>query len=131
MVEALTRSSALVRVELVWVARAGEAGGAFAEVHAPPGAPALCRRWLAVAAGSRPSDLGSHPLLQGLSAALASGQLTMAVNGRATRDSTVLRDGDRIELLGPIGMDAKEARRERVARTRAMRALPPAARRAA
>ncbi|MCW5580852.1 MAG: RnfH family protein [Luteimonas sp.] len=43
-----------------------------------------------------------------------------AIHGERTTPQAVLREGDRLELLGPLLVDPKEARRER-ARTQAGR----------
>jgi len=51
--------------------------------------------------------------------AAAMAQVTgMAVHGEAVRDATVLRDGDRVELLRPLVADPKDARRLRAERQR-------------
>lgn len=47
---------------------------------------------------------------------LASGDLTLAVWGRAQPGSHVLREGDRVEVLRPLRVDPKVARRERFQR---------------
>ena len=45
--------------------------------------------------------------------AVASSDLTLAVWGRAQPASHVLREGDRVEVLRPLRVDPKLARRER------------------
>lgn len=126
MAERLVRSCELVRIEVVWVAEQHIAGrsGAFA-LPASAGAGAcapLQRRWLALAAGTEAPALAHEPALADLAARLHDGTLTMAIYGRAVRENTPLREGDRVELLGPISADPKLARRQRVARAR--RELP-------
>ena len=44
------------------------------------------------------------------------GTTGMAVFGERATPATVLRDGDRVELLRPLRADPKEARRRRAAR---------------
>ena len=51
--------------------------------------------------------------------ALEAGTLSPAVHGRSRPASHPLRDGDRIELLGPLTVDPKVARQRRVAHRRA------------
>ncbi len=46
---------------------------------------------------------------------LASADLSYAVWGRAADAGTVLRDGDRVEILPPLMVDPREARRRRAA----------------
>lgn len=48
----------------------------------------------------------------GLAAAGISG---CAIHGERTSGATLLRDGDRVELLRPLQVDPKEARRRRAA----------------
>lgn len=48
--------------------------------------------------------------------ATALDQMTLALWGRACTPETVLRDGDRLELLRPLQVDPKEARRQRYRR---------------
>lgn len=43
----------------------------------------------------------------------ASGVSGVAVHGERVRPERVLREGDRVELLGPLLVDPKEARRRR------------------
>jgi putative ubiquitin-RnfH superfamily antitoxin RatB of RatAB toxin-antitoxin module len=43
-------------------------------------------------------------------------QLSLGLWGRACESGTVLRDGDRLELLRPLRVDPKEARRQRYRR---------------
>lgn len=40
-------------------------------------------------------------------------QLPLGIFGKAVKDETVLRDGDRIEVYRPLLIDPKEARRKR------------------
>jgi hypothetical protein len=54
-------------------------------------------------------------LAEGLDAALLD-SLELAVAGRRCQPTTVLRDGDRLELLRPLIVDPKEARRQRYKR---------------
>ena len=50
--------------------------------------------------------------------ALEAGFAGLAVFGVAATEATQLRDGDRIELLRPLQMDPKQARRLRAQRAR-------------
>ena len=49
----------------------------------------------------------------GLAASVAEGGLALAVWGRKAQSAQVLRDRDRVELLRPLRVDPKVARRER------------------
>ncbi len=40
-------------------------------------------------------------------------QYSLAIHGRAVNSSTVLREGDRVEILRPLSIDPKLARRRR------------------
>ena len=42
----------------------------------------------------------------------------LGMYGKRIKPDTILRDGDRIEILRPLQLDPKEARRRRVARKR-------------
>jgi len=55
-------------------------------------------------------------------AAVEAGTLTTAIHGRSRAAAHLLRDGDRIELLGPLTVDPKVARQRRVAHRRAAQA---------
>lgn len=44
-----------------------------------------------------------------------------AIHGERADEATVLRDGDRVELLRPLQADPKEVRRRRAAEARARR----------
>ena len=44
---------------------------------------------------------------------LAAVSLRFGIGGRKVRPDQVLRDGDRVELLRPLALDPKEARRRR------------------
>jgi putative ubiquitin-RnfH superfamily antitoxin RatB of RatAB toxin-antitoxin module len=46
------------------------------------------------------------------------GVVALAVHGVRVEPGAVLRDGDRVELLRPLQVDPKEARRRRAARPR-------------
>lgn len=54
------------------------------------------------------STVGEAVAASGLAAALRFG-----IGGREVRPDQVLRDGDRVELLRPLALDPKEARRLR------------------
>lgn len=54
-------------------------------------------------------------LAEGMDAALLD-SLELAMAGRRCQPTTVLRDGDRLELLRPLIVDPKEARRQRYKR---------------
>lgn len=43
------------------------------------------------------------------------GAMRTGIHGRRVRDDAVLRDGDRVEILRPLTVDPKEARRRRAA----------------
>jgi putative ubiquitin-RnfH superfamily antitoxin RatB of RatAB toxin-antitoxin module len=49
---------------------------------------------------------------------LGTGQERIAIYGRVASPDTVLRDGDRVEILRPLTADPKEARRQRASRRR-------------
>jgi putative ubiquitin-RnfH superfamily antitoxin RatB of RatAB toxin-antitoxin module len=49
---------------------------------------------------------------------LAAGQLELGIFGKKVSPGSPLREGDRIEILRPLAMDPKEARRRRARRTR-------------
>ncbi len=49
-------------------------------------------------------------------AALRRGELSTAVYGTRCDEAALLNDGDRLELLGPLRADPKQARRRRAAR---------------
>jgi uncharacterized protein len=49
---------------------------------------------------------------------LAAAGLRFGIGGREVRLDQVLRDGDRVELLRPLALDPKEARRLRARRRR-------------
>lgn len=55
-------------------------------------------------------------------AAVEAGTLTTAVHGHSRAAAHLLKDGDRIELLGPLTVDPKVARQRRVAHRRAAQA---------
>jgi putative ubiquitin-RnfH superfamily antitoxin RatB of RatAB toxin-antitoxin module len=78
-------------------------------------------------AGATVADALAHALRAGLLAAdevqaVEAGTLTVAVHGRSRAAGHPLRDGDRIELLGPLTVDPKVARQRRVAHRRAAQA---------
>lgn len=54
----------------------------------------------------------------GLRARAADGRLAIALFGRPATGATILREDDRIELVGPLRADPKQARRHRVQRQR-------------
>ena len=49
---------------------------------------------------------------------LSARQLQLGIFGKKVSPESHLRDGDRIEILRPLAMDPKEARRRRARRTR-------------
>jgi len=49
---------------------------------------------------------------------LAARDWRLGISGREVSLETLLRDGDRVEILRPLAMDPKEARRRRARRTR-------------
>lgn len=49
---------------------------------------------------------------------LAAASLRFGIGGREVRPDQVLRDGDRVELLRPLALDPREARRQRARRRR-------------
>lgn len=79
---------------------------------------------LELPAGATLGDALAQALRTGLLSAdeleaVEAGTLTTAVHGRSRPVSQALRDGDRIELLGPLTVDPKVARQRRVAHRRA------------
>lgn len=58
----------------------------------------------------RAADLAGKPGMEGRIAGIA-------VHGRLTTETTVLRDGDRIELLRALSVDPKQARRTRATKS--------------
>lgn len=56
--------------------------------------------------------------LRGAGWSLVDGFVALAVFGNAARGDTLLHEGDRIELLRPLAMDPKQARRLRAERAR-------------
>ena len=49
---------------------------------------------------------------------LGAAQLQLGISGRKRSPESPLRDGDRVEILRPLALDPKEARRRRARRTR-------------
>jgi hypothetical protein len=86
------------------------------ELQVPIGATAID----AVRASSLP---GRHPEVAGWVDAPRASALTLAIWGRVQPESTVLRPLDRIELLRPLTVDPKEARRLRYRAQRPPRKL--------
>lgn len=95
------RSGEIVRVEIVWVEADGSIG----------------RSAIRLPAGSRVGDalavLADHERGAALLGELARGRLTAAIFGERCDGATLLQEGDRIELLGPLAIDPKLARRRR------------------
>jgi len=83
-----------------------ERGGVRLDTMLLPGGSTLAQ---ALAAARRANLIGPQTLAH----------CTVAVFGRRRAPDDRLRDGDRIELLGPLSADPKEARQRRVALARA------------
>ena len=49
---------------------------------------------------------------------LAAGQLQLGISGEKISPESLLREGDRVEILRPLAIDPKEARRRRARKTR-------------
>jgi len=49
---------------------------------------------------------------------LAAADLRLGISGKRVSPESPLRDGDRVEILRPLALDPKEARRRRARRTR-------------
>ena len=64
---------------------------------------------------------GAAAAASGFEAAALAGITAMAVHGERVEPDTVLRDGDRLELLRPLQADPKDARRLRAERQRLRR----------
>lgn len=82
---------------------------------------------LELPAGATLADALGHARRAGLLAAdefraIEADRLSIAVHGRSRPLEQALRDGDRIELLGPLTVDPKVARQRRVAHRRAAQA---------
>lgn len=101
------KTSPLIEVDLVWVADSIEGSGGSERM------PRLERRVLALpfgtTIGAALAGAAPAPLLQ----ALSEGRLSIAVFGERRGPGTCLRDGDRIELLGPLFADPKQSRLRR------------------
>ena len=81
---------------------------------APPGREAIVE--LDVAHGTTLADaVARSALVTGL--ALDPATLGFAVHGQQARPDTPLRDGDRVEILLPLRVDPKTARRQRACRS--------------
>jgi len=118
-------ADAALTIHFVWVeADWGEAiplkGGsevnrsAYAVSQADSRQPALAMASRQVGVGSDVEQaLAAHLSEQALRR-LASGEISAAIFGRRARSDQALYAGDRIELLGPISADPKDARRARV-----------------
>ena len=72
---------------------------------------------LDVPEGARVDDAVAQSRL-GLESDVAGGALVCAIFGRSVERTTVLREGDRVEITRPLVCDAKTARRRRAARNR-------------
>jgi uncharacterized protein len=73
------------------------------------------------------ATLGDALVLSGIESRLSLNRadLSFAIFGRRATLETIVRDGDRVELLRPLVVDPKEARHRRVAKKRALRATKP------
>ncbi len=100
MVSADVPLCGLIRVELAWSATPQQT--ASVHLQLPEGSTALD----ALRAGGLAQRLGAELL----------DSLTLALWGRAITPATVLQDNDRLELLRPLLVDPKEARRLRYQR---------------
>ncbi len=95
------RRGGSILVEVAYVDRAGHPS------------PVASVRSLELPAGATLADALARlddPLLE---KAIASGGLRPAIYGERVRASQVLRDGDRLELLGPLIADPKQSRGRR------------------
>jgi putative ubiquitin-RnfH superfamily antitoxin RatB of RatAB toxin-antitoxin module len=80
-------------------------------------APREVREWhLELPAGSTVTDAIAASPLRTEFPALEPGSITMAVWGRKAAPGQVLRDRDRVEIVRPLLVDPKVARRERFQR---------------
>lgn len=80
-------------------------------VHALPG-----QAWtvdLDLPAGTTASEAMSRSGLAGKVPDMDTSVLTFAIFGKAIEPATMLRDGDRLELLRPLLADPKQARQQR------------------
>ncbi|MFM7570572.1 MAG: RnfH family protein [Betaproteobacteria bacterium] len=93
--------SQTMRIEIVWIEldADGRSGAASHRVELPTGATVSA----ALSALAR-IDLADH---------LAAGMLSVAIFGEHATPNSVLHDGDRIELLGPLLADPKASRARR------------------
>jgi putative ubiquitin-RnfH superfamily antitoxin RatB of RatAB toxin-antitoxin module len=66
------------------------------------------------------SSAGEAVAASGLAArhGLAAGSWVLGIGGRRVAPGTALRDGDRVEILRPLAVDPKEARRRRAQKAR-------------
>lgn len=95
-----------LRVEVAWV----DAGTG------------VVRRSLALPEGATIDDALDaldEPLAGGLRTRIGADALVVAVYGKPCARTTRLRDGDRVELVGPLVVDPKVARQLRVQQRRA------------
>jgi putative ubiquitin-RnfH superfamily antitoxin RatB of RatAB toxin-antitoxin module len=76
------------------------------------------RKVVVIAPGSTLADALAQSMIESVIAADPK-SLGLAVFGRRATMDTVLVDGDRVELLRPLVVDPKEARRRRAAKKRA------------
>lgn len=110
--------SETIQVRIVWVDDAcpeasQEPDGSVIRQHTvavPAGA--TIAQALAALAASAPADAA------GLRTRVADGRLSVAIFGRPSAETTVLHDEDRIELVGPLWTDPKQARQHRVQQQR-------------
>lgn len=68
---------------------------------------------MAVAAAMAELQAAGLPISESSVNGLPTGELQLAVFGRAVEPHTPLQDGDRVELLRPLLADPKQARRQR------------------
>lgn len=68
---------------------------------------------MAVAAAMAELQAAGLPISESSVNGLPTGELQLAIFGRAVKPNTPLQDGDRVELLRPLLADPKQARRQR------------------
>jgi putative ubiquitin-RnfH superfamily antitoxin RatB of RatAB toxin-antitoxin module len=105
-----------MKVTVCWVDRPGEPALPGEPAFALAGAdgPRLRARCLDYSGEPTLDALMTDPRLADLAAQLAEGRWRIAVYGKPARPAMPIYDGDRIELLGPIVADPRQARHARV-----------------
>lgn len=94
-----------MRIELAWV---GEGGDVVRHALELPEAATIDDALAAL----------GEALAGGLRARIDDASLAVAVYGKSRTLQSVLHDGDRVELVGPLAVDPRTARRQRVRQQR-------------